>query len=503
MKANFYEPQRQSPAGIISSALYSMQQIIRASFVPLVILFVRSDKNLLLMGGLGVFGLLLISVVFGFIYYRKFTFYIDIEKNEFIINKGIFSRTHLAIPLGKIQQININQGFIQKLVGVYSLSLDTPGTESKEVTISAINGHLALALKEVLREGKTDIATASASELTDTLENQNEEKLIDLDNSTLLKVGLTSNYGRSILLLAGFGYAIIHNVKDLFKALDRDPEQLENYLMSGVTVITLCIVLIILLFALLGTNIIRTFIRYYEFQISKKGTSLLISSGLLAKKTTLVNPSKIQITSYSQNFFQKKINLTNIVLKQANAGDEQTDGEVKTNNLEVPGCSEQEKQKILELIFNRLPNSEVTFRPNYRFLNLPIFFAVVLPAALYALLYIYIDDFRPFLPLAILYLVITSVAIYINYTQYKIMVSDQFIIKQEGVWDITQEIIEPYKIQSITTSQYIWHKSADVGHINLNTAGGVISFKYGNYSEIKHLANWWLYQVESQNRNWM
>ena len=78
-----------------------------------------------------------------------------------------------------------------------------------------------------------------------------------------------------------------------------------------------------------------------------------------------------------------------------------------------------------------------------------------------------------------------------------------FIIKKSGIWDITHEIILPQKIQAITTFQYPWHKSVDVGHVNLHTAAGIIHFKYGNYTEIKQLVNYWLYQIESGSKEWM
>lgn len=93
--------------------------------------------------------------------------------------------------------------------------------------------------------------------------------------------------------------------------------------------------------------------------------------------------------------------------------------------------------------------------------------------------------------------------IYVSYRRHRIAVNQEFIIKTSGIWDISNEIIMPHKIQAITASQYPWHKGVDVGHLCLHTAAGKIRFKYGNYSEIKRLVNYWLYQVESGNENWM
>jgi membrane protein YdbS with pleckstrin-like domain len=45
---------------------------------------------------------------------------LDNENEEFIINEGIFNKTKTIIQLNRIQQVNINQSLIQRLVGFMS-----------------------------------------------------------------------------------------------------------------------------------------------------------------------------------------------------------------------------------------------------------------------------------------------------------------------------------------------------------------------------------------------
>jgi putative membrane protein len=47
---------------------------------------------------------------------------LDAENQEFIITEGVFNKTKTAIQLRKIQQVNINQSFIQKLIGCMNWS---------------------------------------------------------------------------------------------------------------------------------------------------------------------------------------------------------------------------------------------------------------------------------------------------------------------------------------------------------------------------------------------
>ncbi|MEE1943679.1 PH domain-containing protein [Pedobacter sp. KR3-3] len=500
MNQDFSQPQRQSVTGIIIMTGNMLQQIIRALIVPIALMVFKTDYKQMLYFVILVGAILVISLVFGYLSYRRFTFFLDEAKQEFVINKGIFKRTQLTIQLDKIQQVNINQSLLQKVIGIYSLHIDTAGTESKEVGIKAIDEQSAYHLKEKLLNHKPSVHPHETEELATPAP---AVPLLKISAGTLFKVGLTSNYGRSLALLIGFAFAAFHNIKELLKAFDTDNGQVENVLEKGITAFSVSLLIVLVLFILLATNIIRTFVKYFDFQISKQNGSLLIASGLFSRNHTLLSPKKVQITAYSQNYFQKKFNFMNLTLRQAHAGKEQSEKELHKSNLEVPGCNLAEKEALLQLILGKTPPQGQLFIPNFRFLNLPIFFNLVIPVGIYLLLASNMPQLWPFYPLAIAYFVVGLLMIYISYTKHRLRVSEDFIVKQKGIWDISNEIVFSHKIQSITTFQFPWHKSVDVGHLHLHTAAGIIRFKYGNYTEIKQLVNYWLYQLESGSEEWM
>ena len=84
-----------------------------------------------LLGGI-VLAFFAIMGIISYLRYLNFTFYIDHENDEFIITEGILNKTKTTIQLYKIQQVNINQSLIQRLVGVYELAVDTAGSNKKE-----------------------------------------------------------------------------------------------------------------------------------------------------------------------------------------------------------------------------------------------------------------------------------------------------------------------------------------------------------------------------------
>ena len=195
--------------------------------------------------------------------------------------------------------------------------------------------------------------------------------------------------------------------------------------------------------------------------------------------------------------------MLNMSLKQAHFGQSKKGHEMQGNTLEIPGCNPTERDELLKMILGSAPLKGKTFIPDWRFLNLPIFFKLVLPVAIFLIIAFKIPEVKPYIGIAIAYFIIGILMIYISYRKHRISVNQQFIIKKSGIWDISTEIVMPNKIQAITTFQYPWHKSIDVGHLSLHTAAGQIHFKYGNYTEIKQLVNCWLYQVESRNEDWM
>ena len=504
MKHDFSIPQRQSAVGIVSMATNTTYKIIKASFFPIIALLVKSEAQTLKYVALGFVALLCIVVFFSYLWYKNFTFYLDQNRQEFIVKKGIFSKKLITINLNKILHVNVNQSFLQKIIGVYELKIDTAGTEKNEVDIKAIDGILANQLRAYLLNKENNEQSQIASSHP---QEQNAPTLVKISFSTLLKVGLTTNYENSIALFIGFVYTIYHNAKEFVKIFKEYDEQVESGLKNGFELVSnslfITVVFTVIMVVLLVINLVRTFIKYYKFQIVKNHDSLLISRGLLATKNSLLKPNKVQSTSYSQNFFQKKMGIYNITMKQAHNGKAQNEKELNDNNLEIPGCSPNERNKILELILGQLPQPTQYFKPDVRFLNLPLFFGVIFPVGIYVCFCFIFETTRSFYPLAILYVLISALIIYVSYRRHTLMVDNNFIIKKSGFWDVSHEIIFPHKIQSISTFQYPWHKSIDIGHVSLHTAAGTINYKFGNYTQIKKMVNYWLYEVEKNNNQWI
>lgn len=500
MEDNFNQPQRQSTIGILVMFVDSLQKVARA-FLPLLLVFFFKSENLskwLVL--LGIVALFVIVAIVAYLKFINFTFFIDDENDEFIIQAGIINKTKTTIQLDKIQQVNISQSLIQRLIGVYALDVDTAGSDNKEGNIKAISHELALALKAKLLENKAHnkITETIASHATEQ-EVQQTEPFLRIHFLSLIKVGITSNYVKTIGLLLTFFFTIMENLENIGKD-DVIDDKVEQFMTQHAVWYFFLIIIIGLFTVVFIINIVRTIVKYFNYTITKQKGSLLLSFGLISTKSTIVKPEKVQVVSVSQNYFQKKLNVLEVRIKQAVRDEKQH----HKSQIEVPGCNENEKNEIMQLIFNKLPQKGVVLKPNFRKLGFSIFLVIVLPLTGFFMLGNYANPkLLNYYSFALVYALFFLVILFFGFRNYRLFVNEKHIIKQSGAWDIENEIIEIGKIQALSTSQLFWHKSLNIGSLTLHTAGGNVTFHLGNYDKIKNHINLWLYQIEASNKNWM
>jgi putative membrane protein len=509
MEEDFSKPQRQSIVGIFVMFIYSVQGYAKA-FWPLLVIcilkFNEFDKLNVLIGILIVLVFFSIMGIISYLKYLNFTFYIDHENDEFVITEGILNKTKTTIQLYKIQQVNINQSLIQRLVGVYELVVDTAGSNKKEGSIKAISHALALDLKARLLENESKKALVFQDTITITdeilIENSidSEVPFIKISFLSLLKIGITSNYVKSFFVLLAFFISLYDHVKQITGRDVLNDQNIEDYVDSSQVATAFLILFIVFFLTIIIINLVRTIFTYFDYKIARQKGSLLLSYGLLNTKSTIIKPEKVQITSITQNYFQKKMNVLQLKIKQATGGEKEGNKQL----IEIPGCSEPEKEAILKLLFQKIPEKGVMLKPNFRKLGFSIFLTIGLPLLGF---YFIRDLIMEQLPMSdyfvLFYVFFVGVIQFYIFKNNRLYINNDFIILQSGAWDVTNKIILPSKIQAITTSQLFWHKNINIGSLTLHTAGGDIRFQLGNFTAIKQYVNLWLYEMETSDSNWM
>ena len=490
------EVQRQSPAGIVIEGLVGFYKYLKAFwyFVIFIIIRLMRYDMIWIFVALGV--LVVLILVIGYLRYRHFSFFIDQEREEFVLREGVFSKERIAIQLSRIQQVNVNQSVVQKLLNVYGVEINTAGSTKSEAKISAVRWEVAQALREHLLTSKEP-----------SLPGENENSLHDLpaapfftiQTSSLIKQGLTSKYVESFSLLIAFIFAIYNNVKDFVRLQEENEEQVDDFI-SGYLVLNSALFFVFALFVTaIFINLLRTVFTFYHLQVRKDAHKLEVTYGLLQSRTILLNPNKVQIISVVSNYFQNKMKLGWMTVKQASS-DSALD--VKSH-IHFPACSPDEQVVLLQELFGKLPTAHSTLVPSIRLFWIALLKWMVLPLMIGIGVYLFVPVFDFSWIWLVSYGVLSTLICWRMYANSRLSYGDDFIICRQGIWDVGTYMFETYKIQSIKTSQYIWQKKHNIGQVIVYTSGGNIRFRYGDFDKIEHLVNHWLMVVETSRKPWM
>lgn len=496
IKSEFSRPQRQSKTGLLVLFANSLFEFMKAMWIVLIIFFLKG-KATDIFWGIGIFVLVLLGFgVYSYLKYRTFTFYIDEEQNEFIVQHGILNKTKTVVQLHKIQQVNLKQNIIHRIVDVYQVNIDSAGSEEKEAVINAVSKEVAMALKSKLLDNERVEVIDNSVEVEREIE---DKPFLKIDLISLLKVGITSNYAKSIGLLLTFFFTIYENLNHAGADELIDGSKVEDFIANYTAVYSVLVAILLLFTVIFIINVVRTLVKYYGFKIAKQKGSLIMSYGLIATQSTILKPEKVQIVKITRNFFQKKLKILEISIKQTISDETKKDKAI----TEIPGCNEIERDEILQLIFNEIPKKGEKLKPNFRKLLFSIFILIVLPLTAYLTIgNWFVNSIFEYKSIAVFYTVFIFIGLLFGFKNNSLHINDKHVIMQSGAWDIDNEIIKIEKIQAITTSQLFWHKSLNIGSLTIHTAGGNVNFQLGNFKKINQYVNLWLYQIEKNESNW-
>jgi len=491
---DFSQPQRQSLLGVFIMFADSLQEMARALF-PIIVVSLLSEKKKFLFYAITAAVVLIGTLVVGYFRYRNFTFIIE-GNNEFVVHKGIFKKTRIGIPLHKIQQVNINQNFLQRLLNMYEVEIDTAGSSKTEISIKAITAQYAQALKERLLQDGGKVKNAD----TDII-SQKEVPFITVSFASLLKTGITSNYVRSFGILLAFFISTFQHLDEYLTYVNAKDSFINQYFNTQFLLRFVAFIIFMILVFTLIINLSRTILRFYNFKVLKQQNSLLLSHGLINTRNTIIRPDKVQMVTVGRNYFQKKFDVNDVKIRQA-SDLEQTKDRAKMST-EIPGVNQTEKNALLEFLLEKMPERGFAVKPNFRKMIFEVFKYILIPVGLLFAYTKLVPDVADVLYVIPFYIVFVAVLIYFAFRNSRLFITPDFIIRQRGAWDIDNDILAPHKIQGIKLQQFFWQKMSNVGTIKIYTAGGDVHFGLANFTQLKKLTNYWLYQVETTKKNWM
>jgi len=497
----FEVPRRQSVAGVALIYLTTLYRFLRGFWVLGVYFILQTPTGPAVyyaLLGLGVTAVVIL--IYSYLYYQNFLFHIDYAREEFILQKGVVSTENIGVPFDKIQQVYFKRNILERIINVYSVVIDTAGSKSDEVSIQALSKEDADLLSSILTRVKGEnIINDETSENSESISSP-ERWTHKLDFLTLLKIGISTNYIRGLALVLAFFTTLYNELNSFFQDYAEEMgEYYERVPEPSDSVGFFFFLFVMLLLVSILITVLEVFIKYYGLKLTQTRDSLELEMGLKTNTKVAVQPRRVQLMQIITNPVQKRFNLHEIRISLASS-----ENSLGKNRIKIPGLGKEELVKVRSFLFGDTESLfEQRFNP-HRLMLLRRFLLVIIPVAIsYMLLWWF--AYMHFTWWAVIVIIYTVVGVLYQFKRFeslKLIFTEEFLQKKQGVWNKREENFEIFKMQAITVKQPLWYKRKDLINVRFHTAGGDMTFRAVNKTIIPYL-NYLLYKVESSTKRWM
>lgn len=497
----FDQPQREAWNALIFIVLENFWGLIRQLWVFILIYFFSSPDYSSLFFILFSAAISLIVLVSSIASYFRFSFYI--KENKLHIKKGVFRRSHLNVPLERIQAINLEDNILHRLFQTVKVEVTTAGSSEKEFSIRSIDKETATALKDIILSMRKSIKRKGQAEdiLLDSDTGDNsmgefQKPLFKLGLSQLIKVGLSQNHFRAIgLILGAVGYFISQaqefmegDIFDWGYAAIGWSERADYILILMVCGAVILLALII--------SMVTVFLRFYNLSVYLLAGRLGLKHGLIQQREQNIQIKKLQILEWSDNPIRRIMDFVTIRLRQATSSLEQ--GGI---SISIPGCRNFAKEALVQKIFPTasLEPSGLELHPSmvWRY----TLFRGAIPAIIAGAASF---NFLGWWSLLLFIWIPVSYGINIRvYHNWEILWDAEHLELRRGFWSMRSSMIAWYKVQSVELKQSPFQVRKDIGNLWIYTAAGSLIIPYVKLQDAVRIKDYLLYQVERRNRNWM
>lgn len=487
---DFSLPKKQSKKGILLLALMEITQIWKQILPLVIVAFFKKSVGISIVLAIFV-AVLLYFLGRALLSYYHFTYWIDTSTKDFYIKKGILNKSTLVIKKENIQEVNIQQSFWHKLLGIYQLEIDCPGDKLKELKVQAISHQEALNLKFYLQGDNTSVKEDKDVEVYQALEPNR------ITVSAIIKHGLTSNYTRNFLVFFVFGGYLFNKVsefKELIvwedwidtKGVESNFHQLD---WQSIAILGLGLLILMFLFGMVY-NIILSVVKYYDFRIIKNKDFLTLEYGLFSTKSTMLGRSKIQKIITKQNYFQRKWRISQMEFRQIIK-----DTDIQSKKILIPACENKVVDDLQTFVFSEVPIFNYKIKALKRKLWLLHFKFLLIPIIIFIFASLF---YQLHWAILLFYCVIAEGWVLLKYHNNQLMMNEKQMAVQSGIWDLKTETIAIDNVQIIKMSQYFWQKKSGIASFTVQTAGGNLFFRTISKMEVSKIINYCLYKIENK-----
>ncbi len=327
--------------------------------------------------GLTIFGFAIVFAVIRFL-----TFRYRLTHDHLLINQGLVFRTHRSVPIDRIQNIDSVQNLFHRLFKVAEVRIETASGNEPEATMRVISLAEVERLRNRLSELSTNRASAastqsdapvvdtSAATVQELRHTVSEDIVLKIPTRRLIQAGLISNRGQVLagLVLGYFWQASARNSQWELIGESRSPLRVwlkwainELGLAGGslgwvgyqlMTALVIVLAALVLLLVLRLFSAIWFVLKFYDYQLVRRGRDFQIQCGLLTKVSATIPSDRIQVVCVHRTWLARWLGLAAIRIEASggSAKEEEDASATVARRWFVPVLAESELPQVLSAL---------------------------------------------------------------------------------------------------------------------------------------------------------
>jgi putative membrane protein len=411
----------------------------------------------------GMLALIAIMAIGIFLYWHRFEF--RVGANEIRIDSGILSRTHRSIPFDRIQDVDITQGPLARLLGLARVKFETGASAGQEEgVLQAIRLERAEQLRTLVRARRTHSVPVEHD-----AESVEPPPVYEMKLRRLLLAG-TFNF--SLAVLAGL-FGLTQTLGDVigFDPFSRSfwltvlsaGGPIRDYILAH-RLATGAAGLVLLVLLGVVTGIIRTALTDFGFRLDRTGAGLRRRRGLFTRTDVTLPVSRAQAAVIATGPVMDRLRWREVRV-QSLAKDEGSKG----SHVLAPLARDAEVDRIIgELGWQPLPSRVAWTRVSPEFV-------IVLAVALSPLFLIAIGNllFNPLLGGPFLAALLGALGLrWLAWRRTGYSVDGDRILVRTGWWRRRITVLPAPKIQSVDLRENFISRAFGIAWLQFGVAGG-------------------------------
>ena len=400
-----------------------------------------------------------------FLYWRRFEY--RVGENEIRIDSGILSRTHRSIPIGRIQDVDITQGPVARLLGLAKVKFETGGSAGEEEgVLQAIRLERAQELRKLVR------ARRGQSAATDEPLEAAPVESPPIYAMDLKRLFLAGTFNFSLAVFAGL-FGLTQTFGDV---LGFDPfsrrfwlsllsagDPIRDFIIAHQVATAVAGAALLVVIGVL-TGIVRTVLTDFGFRLDRTGVGLRRRRGLLTRTDVTLPVSRAQAAVIGSGPVRDRLGWRELRL-QSLAKDEGSRGA----HVVAPLARDEEVGDILgELGWAQLPSSIGWTRVSRAYVG--ILLAAMVPLYVAAIANLIL------VPLAgaafVVALLVVIAVRFLAWSRTGYAIDGDRLLTRTGWWQRRITVLPARKIQSVDLRESLVSRLFGVASLQFGVAGG-------------------------------